>query len=45
LVPGGQKGGEEIFGKPHKGQKWSNKRFIAVGWEHLKLALKNKTDM
>jgi hypothetical protein len=25
--------------------KWSNKRFDAVDWEHLDLALKNKTDM
>jgi hypothetical protein len=25
--------------------KWSNNKFNAVDWEHLDLALKNKTDM
>jgi hypothetical protein len=25
--------------------KWSNSKFNAVDWEHLDLALKNKTDM
>jgi hypothetical protein len=25
--------------------KWSNDKFNAVDWEHLDLALKNKTDM
>jgi hypothetical protein len=28
-----------------KKDKWSNKCFDAVDWEHLDLALKNKTDM
>ncbi len=28
-----------------KKDKWSNKCFNAVDWEHLDLALKNKTDM
>ncbi len=28
-----------------KKDKWSNKRFDAVDWEHLDLALKNKVDM
>ncbi len=29
----------------HKKDKWSNEHFDAVDWEHLDLALKNKTDM
>jgi hypothetical protein len=28
-----------------KKEKWSNKCFNAVDWEHLELALKNKVDM
>jgi hypothetical protein len=28
-----------------KKNKWSNKHFNAVDWEHLELALKNKADM
>ncbi len=28
-----------------KKDKWSNKRFDAMNWEHLDLALKNKVDM
>ncbi len=28
-----------------KKDKWSNKHFNAVDWEHLELALKNKADM
>jgi hypothetical protein len=29
----------------HKKDKWSNKCFNAVDWEHLDLALKSKEDM
>jgi hypothetical protein len=29
----------------HRKDKWTNDKFNAVDWEHLDLALKNKTDM
>ena len=29
----------------HRNDKWSNDKFNAVDWEHLDLALKNKTNM